>query len=124
MGDVYAMLVEFIDPFGIVFSVLEEVWEDVLKFRSALSIRFSIRRSERVKEMRTQASDLRRNEVRKDRPVFNVFLLELKCLLGKSRGEVLTPSGHFTVAFIQPLDVRGIGRIINLKFDSVDISPR
>ena len=38
MDDVYSMLVEFIDPFGIVFSVLEEIWEDVLKFRSALSI--------------------------------------------------------------------------------------
>lgn len=38
MDDVYAMLVEFIDPFGVVFSVLEEIWEDVLKFRSAMSM--------------------------------------------------------------------------------------
>lgn len=37
VDDVYNLLVEFIDPFGIVFSVIEEIWEDVLKFRASQS---------------------------------------------------------------------------------------
>jgi hypothetical protein len=44
MDDVYNMLVQFIDPFGLVFSVIEEIWEDVLQFRASTSTQTQTRK--------------------------------------------------------------------------------